>query len=243
MGYILYRNEKILTMTLPKNMLLFRFAQKPEDDFHGVELEDGKHCLTPTYNVFFYASPFVNKLSLPQHTKEKQIHVYLLNHDVEVVQLFKPSKYTRGHRHAKRAFIKNCNKTKRLCLPRQARQSDPCFTETVIKKYPKLGGLVGFPIVDARMLQRKIEENKISKSNLKYIKFVEDANGVKSAPEIVLHPLTKRPSGELITTKEDKLDNNYRILTTLSVENAELKKFMEDHAVNNPDTFFYTYKE
>ena len=243
MDYILYRNEKILTMTLPKNTLLFRFSKNPEHDLRGPEIEEGKYCLTPTYNVFFYPSPFVNKLSLPQYTKEDKLHIYILNNPVKIIRLLKPSKYTRGHRHAKRTFIKNCNKTKKLCLPKLPRASDPCFTDTIIKKYPEIAGMMGFAIKDVELLRKKIDDNRVSKSNLKYINFAEDINGIKSVPEIILHPLKTRPSNKIVNTKNDKLETNYRLLKDISIDNADLRNFMENHTTYHPETFTYTYKE
>lgn len=241
MEYILYRNEKIPTITLPKNTLLFRFSRNPEHDLRGPETAPGKFCLTPNYNVFFYPSPFVNKLSLPQHSKEDKIHVYILESPVKIVKLLKPSKYTRGHRHSTRAFIKNCNKTKKLCLPRIPRASDPCFTDTIVTKYPDIVGMMGFAKKDVELFKSKLR--KLSKSSLNYLKFAEDINGVKSVPEIVLYPLKTRNPKQVMTTAEDKLDNSYTLLKDIPIDESSLNSFMKDHAVYNPDTFTYTYKE
>jgi hypothetical protein len=241
MDYILYRNEKIHTVTLPKNTLLFRFSRNPEHDLRGVEISPNKFCLTPNYNVFFYPSPFVNKLALPQHSKESIIHIYILDSPVRIVKLLKPSKYTRGHRHSTRAFIKNCNKTRKLCLPRTPRKSDPCFTDTIVNKYPDVVGMMGFAQADVRLFKRKM--HKLSKQSLSYLKFAEDINGVKSVPEIVLYPLKTRNPEQIISSADDKLDNSYRLLKDISIDESTLNKFMKDHTVYNPETFTFTYKE
>jgi hypothetical protein len=61
---------------------------------------------------------------------------------------------------------------------------------------------------------------------------------------MILHPLTKRPQKDVVTTESDKLENNYKILKTFKTQDEEkLRNFMDKHAEYNPDTFFYTYKE
>jgi len=40
------------------------------------------------------------------------------------------------------------------------------------------------------------------------------------------------------------LENNYKLLTKINVnDEAKLLKFMDQHAVYNPDTFYYNYTE
>jgi hypothetical protein len=72
----------------------------------------------------------------------------------------------------------------------------------------------------------------------------EDSAGNRGIPELVLHPLVKRPSSQIIVKDTDVLENNYKLLTKIDVNNeARLLKFMDEHAVYNPDTFYYNYTE
>ncbi|NDB84212.1 MAG: hypothetical protein EB127_16085, partial [Alphaproteobacteria bacterium] len=66
----------------------------------------------------------------------------------------------------------------------------------------------------------------------------------KGIPELVLHPLVKRPSQQLIVKDTDVLENNYKMLTKIDINNeSKLLKFMDKHATYNPDTFYYNYTE
>ena len=63
-------------------------------------------------------------------------------------------------------------------------------------------------------------------------------------PELVLHPLTKRPSSDVIVKDSDTLENNYEFLTKFHLNNeAKMIQFMDKHAIYDPNTLFYTYTE
>ena len=80
--------------------------------------------------------------------------------------------------------------------------------------------------------------------NKRYFHFAEDSHGIRSIPELILHPLTKRPSSDIIVKAEDKLENNYELIKKFKASDFNrLTKFMDEHATYNEDTFFYTYKE
>ena len=71
-------------------------------------------------------------------------------------------------------------------------------------------GIVGIPLKDAKEL--KITLKKTSKRIKSFLKFAEDSAGVSGIPELVLHPLTKRPSSDVIVKDTDTLENNYKLL-------------------------------
>jgi hypothetical protein len=63
-------------------------------------------------------------------------------------------------------------------------------------------------------------------------------------PELILYPLTKRHPEQVIVKKKDKLEHNYRILRKFHIDEEEkMMKFMDKHALFNPETFYYSYIE
>jgi len=246
MEEIPYRNTKLLIQTIPKGTLLFRLVKQPKNDLRGVPLDDGTRCIIPNYNVFFYPNPFAVKLALSKWIEKedlgKTVHVYTLTNDVRVIKLLKPSKYSRAHKSTKRTFIKRCSLVPKGCMPNSLRYYDPCLSDTIIKKYPDVVGIVGIPLKDANELKRTLKTT--SKKVKSFLKFAEDSVGVRGIPELVLHPLTKRPSSEIIVKDSDTLENNYKLLTKFDLNNeAKMIQFMDKHATYDPKTFFYTYTE
>jgi len=244
MEEIPYRNTKILIQTIPKGTLLFRLVKRPLDDLRGVPLDDGTRCIIPNYNVFFYPNPFTVKLTLGKwFTKEDTgMHAYILTHDVRVIKLLKPSKHYRGTKGTKKNFIKTCSTVPKGCMPNSLAKYDPCLSDTIVKKYPDVVGMIGIPAADARALNKSLK--KTSKKVSKFFKLAEDSGGLKGVPELVLHPLTKRPSKNVIVHDEDTLENNYKLLTKFNLNDEDkLIQFMEKHAIYNPETFFYNYTE
>lgn len=246
MEEIPYRNTKLLLQTIPKGTLLFRLVKRPLDDTRGVSLDDGTRCIIPNYNVFFYPNPFVVKLSVNKWLKKEDIgqymHIYTLIRDIKVLRLVKPSKYSRGHKVTKRNFIKSCSKVPKGCMPRSLSWYDPCLSDTMISKYPDVVGIMGIPAADSKDLKKSLK--KASKRIKNFFKMTEDSLGIVGVPELVLHPLVKRPAGQVIVHETDVLENNYELLTKIDVNNeAKLLRFMDQHAVYNPDTFYYNYTE
>jgi hypothetical protein len=239
MEEILYRNTKIPIKTIPKGTLLFRIVENPEDDFRGVKLEDGTRCIIPNYNVFFYPNPFMGNISIDSHLQETQqtMYVYKLVKDVKVISLISPSKYSRRTRNTKRNFIKKCSNVPKGCMPRPLADYDPCLSDTIIKKYPDVVGIISIAISDNKRAKKRMTQ-KLKK----YFKETTDARGISGVPEIMLHPLTVRPSSNVIVHDKDVLENNYEQVTKFSRFDIQRgQKFMDQHAIYNPDTFFYTY--
>ena len=243
METIPYRRTKLHVKTIPKGTLLFRYVKKPIDDLRGPLLPDGKRCLTPHYHAFFYPNPFAAKLSLELWTKDQKIvRIYILTKDVKILWLLKPSKYSRIQKNTKRSFVKKCSKTRKGCLPKDLLAYNPCFSDTLIKNHPEIVGFAAIAPNDARRLKEGL--SNIGMKIRRFFVNTNDEFGSSSIPEIALHPLTLRPSKDVITTDTDVLENNYKMIGSLSTNKwDDLIKFMQDHAVFNPETFFYTYKE
>lgn len=240
MDHILYRKEKIPTMTLKKGTLLFRYTKDSKTDLRGIPIDENHTCLNSNYNVFFHPNPFVGKAMLYQFRKFDTIHVYRTLHDLNIIKLLKPSKYTRGHRHSSRSFITSCSKTRKGCFERKPKSSDPCFSKTIIEKYPDIVGMIGFAKIDADALQKTLDSGYIKPANMKYFHFMEDANGVKSIPEIILYPLRRRNPKDQILENNQKIDSAYELLGEFQYDTIKLREFMEKTRFD-PDTEMYLY--
>lgn len=229
---------------LKKNTLLFRLVSNPTDDIQGPLTETGSRCLTPNYNVFFYPNPFVGKIILIGKSLASidHVHVYRLKHDVKVLNLLSPSKLTRGHKLDHRnKTIKQCSRTHQGCLPFKGREFDPCFTPQFMKKHPNVLGMIAIAENDARGFQKRKE--KVTDAMKPYIHMKSDSKGLLGVPEIILHPLQKRLDHDLITQEGDVLKTNYEVVDVLPIKDETLVTFMEKHAVYDPKTSFYIYKE
>lgn len=233
---IKYRNQEIPLLTLKKGTVLFRFSKNPESDLRGVAIDSEHTCLNSNYNVFFHPNPFVGKYMLPQYRDSKTIHVYKTLADLNLIMLINPSKYTRGHRNTERSFIKNCSKTRKGCFDRKLKGTDPCLSDTIIKKYPHVTGMIGFAKVDAKRLKENLPN--ISESLLKHMHFVEDSTGVKSIPELILYPLKKRNPKDIILNNSDELDSAYELLKEFPYNKKQLSEFMNE-LTYNPETYCY----
>jgi hypothetical protein len=239
MESIPYRNTTLSIKTIPKGTLLFRLVKNPEDDLRGVQLENGTRCLTPNYNVFFYPNPFMASLALSKWVSDyTDIHIYILEKDVKVLYLLSPSKYTRHQTTKKRSFIKKCSTVKKGCLPRKQPEYDPCFSDTLIKKYPEVVGMLAISAADVYRAKRKLKNKP---SLRRYFHDAVEESGIRGVPELILHPLVKRPQKDMIG--ENMLETNYSLLKKLPLEESTLKKFMDKHATYNQDTYFFTYKQ
>jgi hypothetical protein len=242
METIPYRNTKLLIKTIPKDTLLFRIVANPIDDLRGVPIEDGKRCLTPNYNVFFHPNPFMGSLALKEYLQQGQntVYVYKLKDDIKVISLTKPSKYSRRTKNEKGTFLKRCSTVKKGCLPNEGKWYDPCLSDTIIKKYPDVVGILAVSMGDTAEMKRNLKKTqRISK----YFKYASDSRGVKGVPELILHPLKKRPEKDLITTNDIILENNYEQIGSFSrTDISRMEKFMDKHAEYNPTTYFFTYR-
>jgi hypothetical protein len=247
METIPYRNTKLIVKTIPKGTLLFRLSPNVENDLRGVLKSDGTRCIVPNHNVFFYPNPFVAKIALGIFIKNYEgMKIFILNRDVKVLWLLNPSKYSRVTKNTKRNFIKRCDPKKSGCLPVRntgmLAKYNVCLSDTLIKKYPDIVGSIALSVGDAGRITEAVRNKTLR--NRKYYHFADDHAGIHSIPELVLHPLPRRPSEDVIVKPEDEVETNYSLLKRVNVNDySKLVKFMEDHAVYDPETFFYRYKE
>lgn len=244
-----YRNTELLVKTIPKGTLLFRLTKFQKDDMRGVLKSDGTRCILPNHNVFFYPNPFIGKHALSEFVKAKDypsVTVYILKHDVKVFWLLNPSKYARVDKNRKRFFMKRCSTIKKGCVDKVIPTGlhaayNPCLSDTIIKKYPDIVGMMALSVGDSGRIGNAFKNKTVR--HKKFYKFADDAIGIHSIPELILHPLRKRNDSPLIVKSGDTLDTNYKELINLPTENeGKLAAFMEKHAVYDPETFFYTYK-
>jgi len=245
METVSYRNTRIPVQTLPKGTLLFRKVIRPEDDLKGVLLDSGKRCITPEYNVFFHPNPFAGEYALGGFIAEygKTIYAYVLTREVKVLQLIKPSKFTRRDKN-KHTFIKRCSTVKKGCLPKKGREWDPCMSRTLIEKHPEIVGMIAISMGDNKELKKAFADKRVTKKISKYLNPVTDNRNLSGIPEIILHPLAKRPSKDLVSDPEIQHETNYKLLQEFDVQNKdEMLRFMEQHSVYNPETSLYAYKE
>jgi len=249
MEEIPYRNTKLLVKTIPKGTLLFRLVKKQnQDELRGVEIDTGVRCIVPNQNVFFYPNPFAAKIGLEMWVKtSSKMNVYILKNDVKVLWLLKPSKYSRVTKNTKRNFIKRCSKVPRGCLPDKPMGMlsafNPCFSDTMIKKYPDVVGIINLSVGDADRFRKGMKHPK-TRRNLKYFHTAEaEMPTIPSIPELILHPLVKRPQKDILVRDGDTLETNYDLLKTMDVRNdEELRTFMDTHAVYDSNTYFFTYR-
>ena len=244
METIRYRNTKILIQTLPKGTLLFRLVKDSINDTRGVPLDDGTRCIIPNFNVFFYPNPLAAKYAFGKYIEiddmGNTVYVYILTKDIKIIRLLMPSKYTRAYKRTKRSFIKECSSVSKGCMPLPLPYYDPCLSDTIINKYPDVVGIMGIPKRDTIAI-RKTLKNK-SKKVKSIFKMAEDARGIPGLPELILHPLSKRPSKQMIVKNSDILENNYEVLTKFNIHNEpRIMQFMDKHTKYDPETFFYKY--
>ena len=242
MEEIPYRNTKLLVQTIPKGTLLFRLTKDP--DTRGVPLKDGTRCIIPNFNVYFYPTPFVMKHAAGKYQaqlmKGKKMYAYVLTKDVKVIRLLLPSKYARQHKGTKRNFIKRCSNVPKGCMPNELNFRDPCLSDTIVEKYPEIVGMMGVAVYDAYVVNKSLSHKRTKKVR-RFFSLATDAEGTTGIPELVLHPLHKRPSKQIIVNPTDKLEMNYKLIKPLSFNESELINFMDKHATFNPETLYYTY--
>jgi predicted RNA-binding protein associated with RNAse of E/G family len=112
----------------------------------------------------------------------------------------------------------------------------------MIAKYPDVVGMVSLSPNDAKRIRQNVP--RATRKIRSYFKNAVDDMRIESVPEIILHPLAKRPAKDVIVSEKDVLENNYKLLRSIPVDSVEkMTTFMDEHAVYNPDTFFYNYKE
>jgi len=232
-----YRNTKILTKIIPKGTLLFRLTKNPENDLRGVPTKDGKTCVTPNFQVFFYPNPFIGEIALKKWLSDfdENMYIYILEKDVKVLYLLNPSKYSRASKSMKRSFLKRCSDVPKGCLPRKQSDYDPCLSSTIIKKYPDITGILSVSLMDALRSKNK----KTTRRTHKYFHYATDSTGISGIPELALHPLPTRSTKDVIL--DHIPETNYTLLKTMKRTEDGLRKFMANHATYDPETFFFKY--
>jgi hypothetical protein len=225
---------------IPKGTLLFRFTKTPQNDLRGIPVDEGR-CVTPNFNVFFHPNPFIGYHLYHDYRKEigDTVYIYILTRDIKVIWLLEPSKYSRMTRK-KKTFIKECSLVPKGCMPRAGNSYDPCFSDTMIKKYPDIVGIISLAAGDNKLL-RKAEKRGITRKIKSYFHKGKDSFGIHEVPELILHPLAKRPSRDMIVHENDTLENNYKLLKKMKYSEEDLHSFMKK-AVYDPETLFYTYR-
>lgn len=239
-----YRNTKLLVKIIPKGTLLFRQTKTPENDIKGVPIDNGKRCITPNFNVFFYPNPFAADFAFPNYRDElgTTVYVYILKKDIKVFSLINPSKYSRFDKTRKNTFIKRCSTIRKGCMPRELNRYDACLSSTIIKKYPDIVGIISIARKDSKMMKQLKE--KANKQYVKYFHLTKDKDNTSGIPELSLHPLIARPSSDVISDESVVHDTNFMQIKSFSMNDKQsIVNFMKTHAVYNPDTFYYTYKE
>lgn len=244
METIPYRKSKILVKTIPKGTLLFRLTKEPENDTRGVPREDGTRCITPNFNVYFHPTPFSGRYMYKKYTHEigDTVHIYKMKKDVKVILLISPSEYTRMDRVKKGIFLKPCSTVRKGCMPRKGRSYDTCLSDTIIKKFPDVVGMLGISVGDNKNLRDALKKG-INNKTMKVLKKVKDSSEHSGIPELALYPLAERSSKDVIVNEDDELDNNYELINSIEYNEDKLHKFMDKHSKYDSETHFYTYKE
>lgn len=245
MDSVPYRNTKLSVKTIPKGTLLFRLTKDVENDTRGVPLEDGTRCIAPHFKVFFYSNPFAAAFAFQKYLSDydKNVYVYIVTKPIQVFNLIKPSQYARRDKTRKRFFLKRCSTVKQGCLPKKLNDYDACFSDTILKKYPKIVGMLANVNKDAMAMKRTLSAPENSKYK-KYFHFAEDAVGVKSIPELAIYPLATRSEKNVIVTSDNEpLDNTYTLFKTFNRKDTKsITTFLDTHTTLDPDTHYFTYK-
>lgn len=243
METIPYRKSNILLKTIPKGTLLFRRTKDPENDTRGVLREDGKRCITPNFTVYFHPTPFAGQYMYKRYLDEigDVVHIYKLKRDVKVILLLEPSEYTRMDRIKKGMFLKPCSTVRKGCMSRKGRSYDTCLSDTIIKKFPNVVGMLGISVGDNKSLRENLKKN-VSNKTMKTFKRVKDSSEHSGIPELALYPLSQRESKDVIVEENDELDTNYELVDSVEYNEEKLHKFMDKHAKYNSEIYFYMYK-
>lgn len=139
--------------------------------------------------------------------------------------------------------MKRCSTVRKGCLPRKLSSYDICFSDTILEKYPNIVGSMQLSYKDNKGIRRALENPKY-KQLVPYFHMTTDSSGLEGIPELSLYPLTKIHTEDVLVQPNDTLENNYALLHVFQGSTMkEMKTFMDRHAVFDPNTHFYTYKE
>jgi len=240
-----YKKLHIPSTVIPKGTLLFRGVKDIESDFVGIPQSNGTYKLTPYHNVFFYPYPFVADLD-PAHYDDsvhynQSVEVYETLHDIPIVSLITPSRFTRAAR-LQNQFLTNCDK-----VIVGGRSYDPCFTPSFLRANPHIMGAEQISGTDGRTFRAAL--SNLPTKEKKYFHWSKNARGGNSIKEYSLYPLKKRYDTivkDVDTWKKDhKEEFNYRHVTSLSRsdKNKDIHEFMESKAQLNASTKLWSLKK
>ena len=240
---------------IPKNTLLFRVVLDQITDFVGIPLpstkyEDNtykteKYIIHPQQNVFFYFSPYIVDLIPKWFSNLNKLYVYVTTHDLTNVSLISSHKYTRRIKYSKHSFMTGCDKIENEIIP-IGRYYDPCFTNKFLNEHSNVNGWISTAITDAEETLKNYNKNKDKYK--KYIKFVQNKVNTIGPPEIALYPLKERVNTNIIIDAEkindfmNSNEYNYELVKTFDRDYNTIYKWMDEHAVMNENTFYFTYK-
>jgi hypothetical protein len=110
----------------------------------------------------------------------------------------------------------------------------------IIKKYPEIVGMMGIAHADGVLLRKGMKRNrKVTQRVQKFMHFAKDANGSNSTPELILHPLVRRPQKDVIVHEGDVLENNYKQIGVYNLGDEQALRNLMEKLHYNPETFFY----
>lgn len=236
-----FDEKEIPVITIPKGTLLFRAVQHEETDYVGREVGQGKLCIPPNYNVFFYYTPFAID-SVKWYDRIMNIEVCVATKNLKIVSLISPSKYTRSSRFDKDFAMVPCDsdELKRACF--KTRVADPCFRDEFLAEFPDIVGYTAIAKEDADRLMAAVKRGKLKKY-AKYIPITTDNRGVEGTPEVVLYPLTKRQTESIYIQHPESFRGNnkfnYEHIASLNRNCDDREKFMKEHAVLKDGMYQY----
>jgi hypothetical protein len=135
------KTMKLDLVDIPAGTLLFRGITLPDtekggdarlflQDFLG-EFKDGKYCLSPTFNTFFFPSPYVSLRTYKERTKYNAIMVYQTNVSVRMVCMISPSKEVRSSfkKYDGTAPVQRCNNFVNPCRTYETEEEEKAYME------------------------------------------------------------------------------------------------------------------
>jgi hypothetical protein len=202
--YTLSSGETFETIVLPKGTVLFRgFEMKFKDkvdtevpftELFGRQDDEGHYCVDPHHNTFFYPAPFMVDV-----VNRYTIHaIYIVNYDLELVLMVRPSTRTRDVRGAidSAPYVSCADIGPKNSCGKDMVHTDPCLSPLLIKEFQNIHGYIAIAANDATHFQKgyfpimcELDET-CAKSAAPFV--VENARKIQSVPEIVLYPYHAR---------------------------------------------------
>jgi hypothetical protein len=139
----------------------------------------------------------------------------------------------------------SCEKIENEIVPK-GRYYDPCFTNTFLNEHSNVNGWISTAITDAEETLKNYNKNREKYS--KYTKFIQNKVRTIGPPELALYPLKERVNTNIIIDAEKVNDfmnsneYNYQLIHTFDREYTSIYKWMDEHAIVNENSFYFTYK-